>query len=219
MTGAILEYLEHLEQRGKNAARSRSASNASGLTLLGLLSGVGQSRRRAKMERRKTRRIQGAGGFEGEADCRSESRAAGSRSAHTSSDRFAARFARVICQMQARQERRYPADAVSRRRWRMQGAGGQAAASGCGTTSPKKDEGRAAERDQGDMRGRGRGRSRADRSRARRVAQDCDPKLYMYTASGRMDAQIARPAQGARLPRPRPHAGQALKTTRSLRFY
>ena len=32
----------------------------------------------------------------------------------------------------------------------MQGAGGQAAASGCGTTSPKKDEGRAAELDQGD---------------------------------------------------------------------
>ena len=31
-----------------------------------------------------------------------------------------------------------------------QGAGGQAAASGCGTTSPKKDEGRAAELDQGD---------------------------------------------------------------------
>ena len=23
--------------------------------------------------------------------------------------------------------------------------------------------------------------------------QDCDPKLYMYTASGRMDAQNARP--------------------------
>ena len=36
LTGAILEYLEHLEQRGKNAARSRSASNASGLVLLEL---------------------------------------------------------------------------------------------------------------------------------------------------------------------------------------
>ena len=45
-------------------------------------------------------------------------------------------------------------------------------------------------------------RIRADRSRGRRVVQDCDPKTYMYMASGRKDAQIARPAQGARLPRP-----------------
>ena len=36
LTGAILEYLEHLEQRGKSAARSRSASNASGLEQLEL---------------------------------------------------------------------------------------------------------------------------------------------------------------------------------------
>ena len=118
---------------------------------------------------------------------------AASRTRRTAGARAARPVRELRRQMQARQGRRYPADDVSRRRWRMQGAGGQAAASGCGTTSPKKDEGRAAEHDQGDMRGRGRGRSRADRSRARRVAQDCDPKLYMYTASGRMDAQNARP--------------------------
>ena len=80
-------------------------------------------------------------------------------------------------QMQARQGRRYPADAVSRRRWRMQGAGGQAAASGCGTTSPMKDEGRAAEHDQGDMRGLFRRRSGAERFRPRRAVQDSPPRL------------------------------------------
>ena len=53
LTGAILEYLEHLEQRGKSAARSRSASNASGLALLELLSGVGGRRRRAKWNEEK----------------------------------------------------------------------------------------------------------------------------------------------------------------------
>ena len=118
---------------------------------------------------------------------------AASRGRRTAGARAARPVRELRRQMQARQGWRYPADAVSRRRWRMQGAGGQAAASGCGTTSPKKDEGRAAERDQGDMRGLFRRRSGAERFRPRRAVQDCDPKLYMYTASGRMDAQNARP--------------------------
>ena len=74
---------------------------------------------------------------------------AASRGRRTAGARAARPVRELRRQMQARQGWRYPADAVSRRRWRMQGAGGQAAASGCGTTSPKKDEGRAAERDQG----------------------------------------------------------------------
>ena len=40
------------------------------------------------------------------------------------------------------------------------------------------------------MRGHGRGRSGAEPSKTRRVAQDCDPKAYMYTPSGRKDARI-----------------------------
>ena len=76
-----------------------------------------------KRSEEKRRRFVGAGGFEGR-------RSAGAR---------AARPVRVLRrQVQARPGRRYPADAVSRRRWRMQGAGGRAAASGCGTTSPLK---------------------------------------------------------------------------------
>ena len=55
---------------------------------------------------------------------------------------------------------------------------------------------------EGALRGHGRGRSRADRSRGWRVVQDSPPTAYMYTPSGAKDAQIARPAQGARLPRP-----------------
>ena len=42
------------------------------------------------------------------------------------------------------------------------------------------------------MRGHGRGRSGAEPSKTRRVAQDCDPKAYMYTPSGRKDALIGR---------------------------
>ena len=42
------------------------------------------------------------------------------------------------------------------------------------------------------MRGHGRGRSGAEPSKTRRVAQDCDPKTYMYTSSGRKDALIGR---------------------------
>ena len=51
--------------------------------------------------------------------------------------------------------------------------------------------------------------SRAHRSSLRRLRQDCDPKPYLCTASGRMDAGIARNAQGARLRRNRPHADKA----------
>ena len=42
----------------------------------------------------------------------------------------------------------------------------------------------------GAMRGHGRGRSGAEPAKMRRVAQDCDPKTYMYMSSGRMDARI-----------------------------
>ena len=35
-------------------------------------------------------------------------------------------------------------------------------------------------------------RSRAEPLKTRRVAQDCDPKAYMYTPSGRKDALIGR---------------------------
>ena len=36
------------------------------------------------------------------------------------------------------------------------------------------------------------GRSRAEPTKMRRVAQDCDPKAYMYTPSGCKDALIGR---------------------------
>ena len=36
------------------------------------------------------------------------------------------------------------------------------------------------------------GRSRAEPTKTRRVAQDCDPKTYMYMSSGRRDALIGR---------------------------
>ena len=42
------------------------------------------------------------------------------------------------------------------------------------------------------MRGFVLGRSRAEPSKTRRVAQDCDPKAYMYMSSGRKDALIGR---------------------------
>ena len=42
------------------------------------------------------------------------------------------------------------------------------------------------------MRGFVLGRSRAEPTKTRRVAQDCDPKTYMYMASGRKDALIGR---------------------------
>ena len=40
------------------------------------------------------------------------------------------------------------------------------------------------------MRGHGRGRSGAEPAKMRRVAQDCDPKTYMYMSNGRKDARI-----------------------------
>ena len=45
---------------------------------------------------------------------------------------------------------------------------------------------------EGATRGHGRGRSGAEPSKTRRVAQDCGPKAYMYTPSGRKDAVIGR---------------------------
>ena len=45
---------------------------------------------------------------------------------------------------------------------------------------------------EGAMRGFVLGRSRAEPSKTRRVAQDCDPKTYMYMSSGRKDALIGR---------------------------
>ena len=45
---------------------------------------------------------------------------------------------------------------------------------------------------EGATRGHGRGHRRAEPSKTRRVAQDCDPKAYMYTPSGRKDALIGR---------------------------
>jgi len=42
------------------------------------------------------------------------------------------------------------------------------------------------------MRGFVLGRSRAEPTKTRRVAQDCDPKTYMYMSSGRKDALIGR---------------------------
>ena len=36
------------------------------------------------------------------------------------------------------------------------------------------------------------GRSRAEPTKTRRVAQDCDPKTYMYMSSGRKDALLGR---------------------------
>ena len=42
------------------------------------------------------------------------------------------------------------------------------------------------------MRGFVLGQRRAEPTKTRRVAQDCDPKAYMYTPSGRKDAVIGR---------------------------
>ena len=45
---------------------------------------------------------------------------------------------------------------------------------------------------EGALRGFVLGRSRAEPTKTRRVAQDCNPKAYMYTPSGRKDALIGR---------------------------
>ena len=76
--------------------------------------------------------------------------------------------------------------------WSASKCGGRSRrASGCETTSPKKWR-RPCRRTRPEApyvacfaAGSG-----AEPARNSRVAQDCDPKLYMYTASGRMDAQI-----------------------------
>ena len=45
---------------------------------------------------------------------------------------------------------------------------------------------------EGALRGFVLGQRRAEPTKTRRVAQDCDPKAYMYTPSGRKDAVIGR---------------------------
>ena len=105
--------------------------------------------------------------------------------------------------------RRYPADEVSRcGRW-MQRAGGVAlfpedapAPKASGWLSAKREprRGRKGPREtnacavspvpEDALRGFVLGRSRAEPLKTRRVAQDCDPKAYMYTPSGRKDARI-----------------------------
>ena len=68
---------------------------------------------------------------------------------------------------------------------------------------------------EGAMRGHGRGRSRAEPFWARRIRQDHGPTAYMYTPSGRVDGEAARPERRARLPRPWPHAGRQTHRTAS----
>ena len=98
---------------------------------------------------------------------------------------------------------RYSGDAASRREWRAKDAG----ASPCGTGYPPNEVSRrrrslegceaegtlhATNSTRGAKRGHGRGRSGAEPSKTRRVAQDCDPKTYVYMSSGRKDALIGR---------------------------
>ncbi len=68
----------------------------------------------------------------------------------------------------------------------------------------------------GAMRGHGRGRSRAEPFWGRRIRLDRGPTAYMYTPSGRVDGEAARPERRARLPRPWPHDGRQTKTARLL---
>ena len=49
------------------------------------------------------------------------------------------------------------------------------------------------------------GRSRAEPFLARRIRQDRGPTAYMYTPSGRVDGETARPERRARLPETKPH--------------
>ena len=49
------------------------------------------------------------------------------------------------------------------------------------------------------------GRSRAEPFWARRIRQDRGPTAYMYTPSGRVDGEAARPERRARLPETKPH--------------
>ena len=65
---------------------------------------------------------------------------------------------------------------------------------------------------EGAMRGHGSGRSGTDRSRVRRVAQDSTPTAYMYTPSGRVDGEAARPERRARLPKTKPHIDRQTST-------
>ena len=57
----------------------------------------------------------------------------------------------------------------------------------------------------------------AEPLKTRRVAQDCDPKPYMYTASGSKDGQGARLKGRARLPETKPHTGRQTSTEAAQR--
>ena len=61
---------------------------------------------------------------------------------------------------------------------------------GAGSGSEAETPSTAPNSTRGAMRGHGRSRSGAEPAKMRRVAQDCDPKTYMYMSSGRMDARI-----------------------------
>ena len=75
----------------------------------------------------------------------------------------------------------------------MRGAGGRTAASGCGTASPKKDEGRAAELRQGDMRGLFRRRKRSGAIQAEAVCAGLAPEANLKVAE-RGEGRAERPA-------------------------
>ena len=75
----------------------------------------------------------------------------------------------------------------------MRGAGGRAAASGCGTASPKKDEGRAAELDQGAMRGLFRRRKRSGAIQAEAACAGLAPEPNLKVGE-RGEGRAERPA-------------------------
>ena len=56
------------------------------------------------------------------------------------------------------------------------------------------------------------GRSRAEPFWARRIRQDRGPTAYMYTPSGRVDGEAARPERRARLPETKPHVDRQTST-------
>ena len=106
--------------------------------------------------------------------------------------------------------RRYPADEVSRcGRW-MQRAGGVELFPG------GRDEHASPWPSSRGCHARPRsGSCRAEPFWARWIRQDCGPTAYMYTPSGRVDGEAARPERRARLPRPWPHAGRQTHRTAS----
>ena len=57
--------------------------------------------------------------------------------------------------------------------------------------------------------------SGAEPAKMRRVAQDCDPKTYMYMSSGRKDGEAARSERRARLPETKPHIDRQTSTAQA----